>query len=54
MIERSTNLNDFLLLVPCCGALLFAALVVGGVLLALQWMGRPEGADGGAGRPSER
>lgn len=46
MVEQSTNLNDFLLLIPCCGALLFAAIVVGGVLLMLRWMGAPEPPQG--------
>lgn len=41
MVEQSTNLQDFLVLVPCCGALLFVALVVGGVVLALKLMGAP-------------
>lgn len=42
MVEQSTNLQDFLILVPCCAVLLFVALIVGGVLLMLHMMGKPE------------
>jgi hypothetical protein len=44
MVEQSVNLNDFLLLVPCCGVLVFLALAVGGVLLMVHLMGSPEQA----------
>lgn len=39
---QSVNLNDFLILVPCCGVLLFAAFAIGGVLLMVHLMGGPE------------
>jgi hypothetical protein len=42
MVEQSTNLQDFLILVPCCGVLLFVALTVGGILLMLHLMGKPK------------
>lgn len=38
MVHQSTNLNDFLVLVPCCAVLLLVALLVGGVLLVLKLM----------------
>lgn len=41
MVEQSVNLQDFLILLPCCAVLLFAALAVGGVLLMLHLMGTP-------------
>jgi hypothetical protein len=44
MIEQSVNLNDFLLLVPCCGVLIFLVVVVGGVLFMVHLMGSPEDA----------
>lgn len=47
MVEQGTNLNDFLLLLPCCGALLIMALLVGGVLLLTQVMKAPEPSPAG-------
>jgi hypothetical protein len=44
MVEQSVNLNDFLLLVPCCAVALFLALAVGGVLFMVHLMGTPEQA----------
>jgi hypothetical protein len=41
MVEQSVNLNDFLLLVPCCAVALFLALAVGGVLFMVHLMGSP-------------
>ena len=45
MVNQSVNLQDFLVLGPCCGVLLLLVLVVGGILLMLRTMSRP---------PSER
>ena len=45
MVEQSANLQDFLILVPCCAVLLFVALAVGGVFLMLHMMGTPQQQD---------
>lgn len=42
MVEQSVNLQDFLLLIPCCAVALFVALAVAGVFLMLHLMGPPE------------
>lgn len=42
MVEQSTNLQDFLVLVPCCAVLLFVVLVVGGLFLVIHLMGSPQ------------
>lgn len=42
MVDQHTNLQDFLILLPCCGVLLFVALVVGGIFLMLHLMGPPQ------------
>jgi hypothetical protein len=41
MVNQSANLQDFLVLGPCCGVLLILTLVVGGVLLMLRTMSHP-------------
>lgn len=42
MVEQSANLQDFLVLVPCCAVLLFVALAVGGLLFVVHLMGTPQ------------
>lgn len=41
MVNQSANLQDFLILGPCCAVLLFVLLAVGAVLLVLNRMGPP-------------
>jgi len=49
MVEQSVNLNDFLILVPCCAVVLFAAVAIGGVLFMVHLMGGPERRPGETG-----
>ncbi len=40
MMERSTNLNDFLIFVPCCGVLILLVFAVAFVLLMARMSAR--------------
>lgn len=42
MVETSVNLQDFLILVPCCAVILIVALAVGGLFFIIHLMGPPE------------